>query len=393
MLVLAGVMTFPARGDPADDPSTVVVIGAIEPETALAAAVREVPRHWRVETLAPRAVSPGTSHDELEALARSYREADFLRCLTRVEKALDPEDLLQRGRRAEAAQAGTLAAACALGAGDEERARDLLRRLSVRDLVEPSLLPGTTPAFQRLADEERQAAHRRGWIAVDVRSEPDGASIQVNGVERCATAPCRVHLLRGEHVLTAEKLGHRSRTVTPVLEGDRAVTIKLDPASAEETRRQLATALGTGADPSGVEIPRAAASAYGAGLLVLVWARNWQVHAAAYEASSATLTHVAVEGHHATPRAVAAALHGWRDTNGTRARTPADRVSISMSRELILWAMGVVVVLASVVLAFRAHRSRQTRVGSGRALLAPNHRGGFGTLEGPDSNRQSVAFR
>jgi len=233
----------------------------------------------------------------------------------------------------------------------------------VRELVEPGLLRGTTPAFQRIADEERQAAHRRGWIAVDVRSEPDGAAIHVNGVERCPTAPCRVHVLRGEHVLTAHKLGHRPRTLTPVLEGDHAVTIKLDPASAEETQRQLATALGNGVDPSGVEIPRAAASAFGAGLLVLVWTRNWQVHAAAYETGSATLTHVAVDGHQATPRAVAAALHGWRDATGTHGHARADRVSISMSRELVFWGLGVAVAFACVALAVRAHRSRQVRQG------------------------------
>jgi hypothetical protein len=361
MFAFAAAVAFPARGDPADDPSAVVVIGGIEPEAALAAAGNEVPRRWRVETLAPRAVSAATAREDLDTLARAYRDADFLRCLSRVERALDPDELLQRGHRAEAAQAGTLAAACALGAGDEPRARDLLRQLSVRELVEPSLLRGTTPAFQRIADEERQAAQRRGWVAVDVRTEPDGASINVNGVERCPAAPCRVHLLRGEHMLVAKKLGHRPRTLNPVIEGDHAVTMKLDPASADETRGQLAAALGAGVDPSGPEIPRATASAFGVDLLVLVWTRNWQVHAAAYQAGSATLTHVAVDGQQATPRAVAAALHGWRAAAGTRADVRADRVSISISREVAFWLLGGAVVFASLALALRFHRSRQVR--------------------------------
>jgi hypothetical protein len=361
LIAFAAAVAFPARGDPADDPSAVVVIGGLEPEGALAAAGGEVPRHWRLETLVPRALSAGAPQAELETLARSYREADFLRCLNRVDRALDPDDLLRRGHRAEAAQAGTLAAACALGAGDEARARDLLRRLSVRELVEPALLRDTTPAFQRLADEERQAAERRGWVAIDVRSEPDGASIHVNGVERCPAAPCRVHLLRGEHVLVAKKLGHRSRTLTPVLEGDHAVTLKLDPASADETRGQLAAALGAGADPSGVEISRAMAAAFGVDLLVLVWTRNWQVHAAAYQARTATLTHVAVDGRQGTPGAVAAALHGWRAAVGTEAAARADRVSISMSRELVFWSLGVAVAIAAIALAFRSHRSKQVR--------------------------------
>ena len=356
--VVAAAAGRATAGDPAEDPSAIVLIGGVEATGALAAAGGEVPRHWRLETLAPRPVAAAGAHARLETLARSYREADFLRCLAGIDRSLDPDQLLQLGHRAEAAQAGTLAAACALGAGDEGRARDLLRRLSVRDLMQPHLLRGTTPAFQRIADDERQAAQRRGWIAVDMRSEPDGAAIHVNGIKRCPAAPCRVHLLRGEHVLTAEKLGHRPRTLTPVLDGDHAVTINLDPASAEETRRQLATALGAGVDPSGVEIPRAAASAFGVGLLVLVWNHNLQVHAAAYQAGSPSLTHVAVDGDEGAPRAVAAALHGWRATAGSQSHARAERASISMFRELSLWAWGVAVALASIALAFRLHRSK-----------------------------------
>jgi hypothetical protein len=361
VLVIGSAMLVPARGDPADDPSAVVMIGRLHAEGALDAAGVEVPRHWRLETLLPRAAVEEPTIVQIDTLARTYRDADFLRCLNRISHAPDPEQLLQLGHREEAGRAGTLAAACALGAGDEERARDLLRRLSARELVEPAMLRGTTPAFQRIADEERQAAQRRGWVAVDVRSEPDGAAIHVNGVRRCQAAPCRVHLLRGEHVLVAKKLGHRSRTLTPVFDADRTVTMKLDPASADETRQQLAAALGAGADPSGPEITHAAASAFGVGLLVLVWNRDWQVHAAAYEAGSSTMTHVAVDGGEATPRAVAAALHGWRATNGPPVR--ADRVSISMPRNLMFWLVGVAVAFASIALAFRLHRSRQVRHG------------------------------
>ena len=355
MVAAAGRAT---AGDPAEDPSAIVLIGGVEATGALSAAGGEVPRHWRLETLAPHPVAAAGAHARLETLARSYREADFLRCLAGIDRSLDPDQLLQLGQRAEAAQAGTLAAACALGAGDEGRARDLLRRLSVRDLMQPHLLRGTTPASQRIADDARRAAERRGWIAVDMRSNPDGAAIHVNGIKRCPAAPCRVHLLRGEHVLTAEKLGHRPRTLTPVLDGDHAVTIDLDPASAEETRRQLATALAAGVDPSGVEIPRAAASAFGVGLLVLVWNRDWQVHAAAYQAGSPSLTHVAVDGGEGAPRAVAAALHGWRATAGSLSHARAERASISVFRELSLWAWGVAVALASIALAFRLHRSK-----------------------------------
>jgi hypothetical protein len=162
-------------------------------------------------------------------------------------------------------------------------------------------------------------------------------------------------------VLVAKKLGHRTRTLTPVLEGDHAVTMKLDPASADETRGQLAAAIGAGVDPTEVEIPRATASAFGVDLLVLVWTRNWQVHAAAYQAGSTKMTHVALDGQQATPRAVAAALHDWRAAAGTDADARAGRVSISMSRELIFLSLGVAVVVAGIALAFRVRRSRQLR--------------------------------
>ena len=102
--------------------------------------------------------------------------------------------------------------------------------------------------------------------------------------------------------------------------------IKLDPASADETRGQLAAALGAGVDPSAVEIPRATAAAFGVDLLVLVWTRNWQVHAAAYQAGTATLTHVAVDGrqaHAARGRRRAARLARHRRDRGARgARRP-----------------------------------------------------------------------
>jgi hypothetical protein len=95
-----------APSDPAEDPSAVVVIGGLERQGALAAAGGEVPRHWRLETLTPRSAPDLSSHAQLDTLARTYREADFLRCLDRVEHVLDPDTLLEHGHRAEAARAG-----------------------------------------------------------------------------------------------------------------------------------------------------------------------------------------------------------------------------------------------------------------------------------------------
>ena len=52
MLVVGSAMLVPVRGDPADDPSAVVMIGRLHPEGALDAAGVEVPRHWRLEAVA-----------------------------------------------------------------------------------------------------------------------------------------------------------------------------------------------------------------------------------------------------------------------------------------------------------------------------------------------------
>ena len=361
LAALGLVTTGVADAGAPEAPSAVVLIGTLAPDGALAAASAQVPSHWRLERLAPQAaVAPASFAADIDVVARAYREADFLRCLAHTEARLEADTLLRLGRHAEAARAGTLGAACALGAGDEREARALLRRLSARDLVDADVLRQTTPAFQRIADEERAAAHLRGSVSVEVRTEPEGARVLVNGIARCPAAPCRVRLLRGEHHLIADKLGYRRRVLTPVADGDATVRVVLEPASADETRQQLTAALAAGADPSAAEIPRATASAFGAGLLVLVWAREWQVHAAAYHVDGGALTHVAFDGPQAMPRAVAAALHGWRvATPGVSGR----RWPLATSRELLFWTVASAVVLGGAALAFVRQRWRGVRRG------------------------------
>jgi hypothetical protein len=82
------------------------------------------------------------------------------------------------------------------------------------------------------------------------------------------------------------------------------------------------------------------------------------VHAAAYQAGSNSMTHVALDGRDATPRAVAAALHGWRATVESHTQARAERASISRVNEVVFWVLGVAVAFASFALAFRLHRSK-----------------------------------
>jgi hypothetical protein len=337
-----------------DQPAAIVAIGGVPTDRAIEAAQAQVPARWRLETLVPNATPAAETLMEEDRLARAYLEADFLRCLAEIEPALMRLDiLLGQGRRAEAARIAIFAAACALGAGDEARARELLRRTVARDLLEPTVLRRTTPELQRIAEEERLAGQRRGRVEIEIVSEPAGAQLRVDGIVRCPTTPCRLHLVRGEHAFVAEKLGERPRPLTAELDRDRTLTFELEAASPEETHRQLLAALGAGTDPSAAEIPRTAASALGVGLLVLAWRQKGQVHAVVYQRSDGVTTHVALaDGPHAAARAVTASLREWQ----------ADARPRSMFREPLFWvtAVGVALVSAGAVLIL-SHASERTR--------------------------------
>jgi hypothetical protein len=235
--------------------------------------------------------------------------------------------LLERDRRAEAARVGTLAAACALGAGDKPRARELVRRMIVRDLEDSDTLRQTTPEFQTLVDEERAAARRLNRVTVEVQTDPERAAVHIDGVLRCRTSPCRAHIIGGEHIITTERLGSRARSFTTEIDHDQQVLLALDEAPAEDVRRQLAAQLASGADPTGVEISQAASTAFGARLLVLVWQERNGVHATAYDrAIDKVLAHVAIDpGPDAVPAAVRAVVHEERDARGGKnvVRQPA----------------------------------------------------------------------
>jgi len=336
-----------------DVAAAVVVVDALPPSGAVEAAREQVPGNWRLEVLKPEVAPPRAPQPEVQDLARAYLNADFLRCLTELQRAsLDLDRMLEHGRRAEAAQVWTFAAACALGAGDEARARELVRRLLARELDDPDTFHRTTPQFQRLTEEERANAQRLGRVIVEMRTDPEGASVQVDGAPRCQATPCRVHLLRGEHVVVSEKLGWRARAVSSLLDEDQNLTIALDPAPADEARRQIAAALGAGVDPSGVDIARAASTAFGVGLLVLVWPRGQEVHATVFQRAGGGLTHVTIDaGANATPRAVRTALREWHADTGPR----------SMLRQPLFWTTAVGVAVVSAAAVFFVYRPMETR--------------------------------
>jgi PEGA domain len=313
---VALVLTSISNNARAEIPAAVVLVGEIPAEGAVEAARQELPAAWRLTRLKPSPVSSGRSmEDDSQSVAKAYFDADFLRCLTKLQSsALDVDRLLEKDRREDAARVGVLAAACTLGAGDKPRAHEMIHRLLVRGLESPDTLRQTTPEFQALVDEERTVVRRLPSVTVEVQTNPDRASVHVDGLLRCRNSPCRVHTIRGEHIVTAELLGRRPRAATIEFTEDQRLTLALDDAPAEDVRAQLLASLASGTSLTDIDVSQASANAFGARFVVLVWSEQNSVHATAYDRLSDKISaHVAIDaGPDAVPAAVRAAVHEER---------------------------------------------------------------------------------
>ncbi len=305
----------------AEVPAAIVLVGDLPADGAVDAARQEMSASWRMTRLEAAAPTRATATDETKAVAQAYFDADFLRCLTKLQSSsLDVDRLLEHDRREEAARVGTLAAACALGAGDQPRARELVHRMLVRGLESAETLRQTTPEFQALVDDERAVVRRLPSVTIEVQTNPDRASIHVDGILRCRNSPCRVHAIRGEHIVTAELLGRRPRSASIEVNEDQRLTLALDDAPAEDVRGQLLAALASGTPPTDIEVSQASSNAFGARVVVLVWSEGNSVHATAYDrATDKISSHVAIDaGPDAVSAAVRAAVHEERGMSGPR---------------------------------------------------------------------------
>jgi hypothetical protein len=367
----------------AEIPAVVVVVDGLPSEGVLPAAREEMPGSWRLEIVRPEAPPELAPAPEpgVDDLLGAYLDADFLLCQNQVHSpSLDPDRLLEHGLRAMAAQVTMVAAACALGSGDVLQARDLVRRLVARELDAPEILRRTTPDFQRLVDSEQQAARAHARVTIQIETDPPGGAVDVDGRSACRSAPCRLRVVPGEHLVRAEGMGMRPRVLGAAFERDGTFRLSLDLASADEAARQLGSFLGGGRDPSSVEVMLAAATAFGAGVVVVTWRRGTETHAAAYQRSVARLTHVALEATDpgAAAQAVRAALHEWKrgDTcvdpirfgaepaliGGIDSSAPTER---SLRRRRMFWfaTLGALVAgAAAVFLISRANEPRDASV-------------------------------
>jgi hypothetical protein len=371
-----------ARAAPeAEVPAVVVVVDGIPTVGVLAAAREEMQGQWRLATVhseAPPALAPAPEPG-VDDLMSAYLDADFLLCQNEVHRpSLDADRLLERGLRSMAAQVILMAAACALGAGDVLQARDLVRRLVARELDAPETLRRTTPDFQRLVDSEQQAARAHARVTIEIETDPPGASVELDGRSACRSAPCRMRVVAGEHLVRAEGMGMRPHTLGAAIERDGTLRVSLELASADEAARQLGIFLGAGRDPSSVEVMLAAATAFGAGVVVVTWRRGAETHATAYRRSVGRLTHVALEltEPDAAARAVRAALHEWRSGDtcvdpirygaepallaGTDRAAPA-LPARTLLRRRVIWGVTLGALIAGSVAMFLIARANQPR--------------------------------
>lgn len=285
----AGLLADTAHADD-EVPAVIVIIsqdaGTGDDTDELRGVAQEVGgASWSVQPITP-AAGAGTrgSARELQRLRERYLEADFLGCLATLQQpALRHERLLEAGEASDAGWVGTLGAACAYGAGDEDLAQRLLTPLFSAEIDLAGALRITTPDFQDLAERVRQQTQHESRVTLTVTTSPDTASVTLDGFRACDARPCRFDVFPGEHYITASALGHQDRTIRQVVSEARTTQLSLDRASAEETRTQLAAALVQGTPPDAPEWMESASHAYASRVAVSLYQASDQAVAALYD--------------------------------------------------------------------------------------------------------------
>lgn len=270
------VIAWSANGARADTKpqGVVLVLADVNADAAIGAARDAGGAIWRSEAIAPTpALMPAPPNERATELRRLYLEADFLRCMSAMQtEELSVDALLREGHIDLAATVTIFGAACAHGAGDLPLAGRILQRLFAASLNREALRD-TTPEFQRYAERLDEQAQRIGEIELRLDTRPAGAGLELDGrAIACDRPPCLLALRPGLHVVRATRLGHVPRVeVMDLTEETETRTLALDPAPAAMIRAQLAAALGDEHAPDRQDIAAAAADAFGARVVVVVW--------------------------------------------------------------------------------------------------------------------------
>jgi hypothetical protein len=303
-----------------DKPTVGVVVLIDQPvakEPLLAQTKRLAKGRWRAVTLKRRVTAVSANKSQaVTKLETAYFEADFLRCMTLLQRgSLNVNRLLQRGDREVASRAAVLAAACAHGSRDQDLTIRLLRRVHVQGLGSPAAFKGMRPDFRSLADAVEANVKKAGRVVLTVTLQPRDARLSIDGGQtRCDSSPCRVALLAGEHWFDVRRFGHAPRAFRRSVRKKETIQVSLDPASASQAKRQLASALVDRVDPGSVAFAATSAIAYQSPVVLLVWQKNERRLAAVYDRRvKRVVSRVSVVG---TKRAALDAAHAaiveWR---------------------------------------------------------------------------------
>ncbi len=320
LVVLLGSST--AFADDQEILGVVLCVGDVDGRVAVEAARDTGGATWRAAEIAAEPLpSQGTPDEAVAALRSFYLEADFLRCLSQLsDRRLDRTALVAEGHLEAAAAVFVFGGACALGAEDADLATSLFDELAALELPASQALEVVSPDVQQLAETRRQALARRRRVHMRLVSSPAGATLEVDGVRKCSATPCEVSLPPGEHVLVVEALGHVPRMERRALEGgDEVVELALDPAPSGVARNQLADALYRDVSPDDALFIRAASRALGARLVVAVFERDHQEHAAIYDRQNdRVVAESSVSAEEGPALAVRTVVNEWRGETESR---------------------------------------------------------------------------
>ncbi len=224
---------------------TVVLEGAVSRSPAVRRAV-EAPLDPSVELHVARleaSEAPPSAEAPLEARIAAARQAyqETLELDACVDALSDPgtvDAALASGDRGGAARALTYLAACLDARGDAEPAAAVAARLGALGLDVPEAAGGVTPRVETLLSDAVRAAASASRVTFEVRSEPAGARVAIDGLDAHCTTPCERRLIEGDHVVALSRDGSEDAWERVRVAAGGARTIALAPATPERAAAQ-----------------------------------------------------------------------------------------------------------------------------------------------------------
>lgn len=180
---------------------------------------------------------------EIAAARDAYIAADFAACQAALAE-VDPPALLAAGHRELAARVLLYRVACHVNAGEPARAGADAAAFAAAGLTVP-LDELVTPDVEALLVAAADAIAGRS-ASLQVRSDPVGARVAVDGAaEECAT-PCTLTLRPGVHAIGLAADGRAATWRRVTVPADRELAVELAAAEPEQAAAQLLLRLARG---------------------------------------------------------------------------------------------------------------------------------------------------